>query len=90
MPAKPRKMLGLSYWSSNDLNIFFIVLVYATLTWHANSKASLAGYNVYMGTQSGVHRAPMAAGNTRTYMMGNLTGGLMYYFSVTGRNNKRK
>jgi hypothetical protein len=36
-----------------------------------------------MGTQSGVYGAPVSIGNTTSYMVGNLTGGRTYYFSLT-------
>jgi hypothetical protein len=55
----------------------------ATLTWDPNSETNLAGYKVYMGTQSGVYGTPIGVGNTTSYTIGNLTSGRTYYFSVT-------
>jgi hypothetical protein len=55
----------------------------ATLSWDANSETNVAGYKVYMGTQSGGYGTPLAVGNATTYTIGNLTGGRTYYFSVT-------
>ena len=55
----------------------------ATLTWDANAETDLAGYNIYMGTQPGMYGAPISAGNTTSYTVGNLTGGRTYYFSLT-------
>lgn len=55
----------------------------ATLTWDANTETDVTGYNVYMGTQSGLYGAPLSVGNTTSYTVGNLTGGRTYYFSLT-------
>jgi hypothetical protein len=55
----------------------------ATLTWDANTETDVTGYNVYMGTQSGLYGPPMSVGNTTSYTVGNLTGGRTYYFSLT-------
>lgn len=55
----------------------------ATLTWQANLESDLAGYNVYVGTQPGIYGAPISAGMTTSYTIGNLIGGKTYYFSVT-------
>jgi Fibronectin type III domain/Viral BACON domain len=59
----------------------------ATITWTANTETDLAGYNVYMGTQPGTYGGPMSVGNVTSYTVGNLTGGVTYYFSVTALDN---
>ena len=41
-----------------------------------------------MGTQSGGYGTPIAVGNATTYLIGNLTGGRTYYFSVTAVDNE--
>lgn len=58
----------------------------ASLTWNPNTDTNLAGYNLYMGTQSGVYGSPISIGLNTSYTAGNLTGGKTYYFSVTAVN----
>jgi hypothetical protein len=64
------------------------------LSWDApatNSNGTqltdLAGYNVYYGTASGNYSQSIDAGNTTTYTVANLAGGLTYYFAVTAYDN---
>ena len=59
----------------------------ATLTWSANTEPDVNAYKVYMGTQPGVYGAPVSVGNVTSYTVGNLAGGITYYFSVTALNN---
>ena len=59
----------------------------ATLTWTANAEADVSGYNVYMGTTPGMYGAPVSVGNVTSYTVGNLNGGITYYFTVTALNN---
>ena len=58
----------------------------ASLTWNPSTDTSLAGYNLYTGTQSGVYGPPVSVGLNTSYTAGNLTGGKTYYFSVTAVN----
>ena len=60
----------------------------ASLTWNPSTDTSIASYNFYMGTQSGVYGPPVSVGMTTSYTVGNLTGGgKTYYFVVTAVNN---
>lgn len=58
----------------------------ASLTWDPITDTSLAGYNLYLGTQPGVYGPPISVGLNTAYTAGNLTGGKTYYFSVTAVN----
>ncbi len=55
----------------------------ATLAWMANTDSDLAGYNVYVGTSSGIYGSPVNVGNVTAYTAGNLKLGTTYYFAVT-------
>lgn len=59
----------------------------ASLIWDPNTETNLAGYKVYMGTQSGVYGPPISVGMTTSYSAANLTGGKTYYFSITAFNS---
>ncbi len=56
----------------------------AALTWQPNTSTDLSGYNVYMGTASGVYNSPITVGNVTSYTVPNLGVGSTYYFAVTG------
>jgi YbbR domain-containing protein len=55
----------------------------ATLSWGANTETDLAGYKVYVGTQSGVYATPIALGKVTTYQLTNLSLGTTYFFTIT-------
>jgi hypothetical protein len=55
----------------------------ATLNWNANTETDLAGYKIYVGTQSGTYGAPIVLGIANTYQITNLTIGTTYFFSIT-------
>jgi fibronectin type III domain protein/BACON domain-containing protein len=55
----------------------------AALTWQPSTDTSLAGYNLYIGTQAGVYGPPTSVGLNTSYTVGSLTGGKTYYFTVT-------
>lgn len=55
----------------------------ASLSWSPPSTSTgVAGYNVYMGTASGVYGPPINVGNVTSYGLSNLAVGT-YYFVVT-------
>jgi len=69
-----------------------------TLGWDPNSEASLIGYNLYVGTNSGAYTQIHPTGTNTTYVpsetntlctlvVSNLQVGVRYYFAVTATNN---
>jgi fibronectin type III domain protein len=59
----------------------------ASLSWSApTTSTGVAGYNVYMGTASGVYGPPINVGNVTSYVLSNLAVGTTYYFVVTDYN----
>jgi hypothetical protein len=55
----------------------------ASLTWDPVMDTSVAGYNVYVGTASGVFGPPINVGNVTSRIINNLAVGSTYYFVVT-------
>ena len=56
----------------------------ASLNWNPPTNTTgVAGYNVYMGTASGVYGPPVNVGNVTSYVVNNLVIGNTYYFAVT-------
>ena len=55
----------------------------ATLTWSANTEPDIAGYKIYVGTQSAVYNSPVTLGKVTSYLATSLPGGTTYFFSVT-------
>ena len=59
----------------------------ATLAWNAVTDPFLSGYNVKIGTTSGLYDRTISVGNVTSYTVDSLTTGTTYYFSVTAYNS---
>lgn len=78
--------------TSKTLSVSFTVKQPTTagavnLTWAANTESDLAGYKVYVGTQSGVYGPPITVGNVTTYQINNLTMNTTYFVAITAVDN---
>ena len=54
-----------------------------SLAWEPNADPEIAGYKVYIGTQTGKYSWDMDAGRKSQATVGNLVEGTRYFFSVT-------
>jgi hypothetical protein len=59
----------------------------ATLAWNPVTDPYLGGYNVHVGTASGLYTRTITVGNVTSYTVDSLTMGTTYYFAVTAYNN---
>ncbi len=62
----------------------------AVLGWNVSTDATVSGYKVYFGTQSGSYQAPIDAGNTTTYTVTGLSETQTYYFAVTAYSSTQE
>ncbi|CUS36488.1 conserved hypothetical protein [Candidatus Nitrospira nitrosa] len=58
----------------------------AILAWNGVTDPSLSGYNVKVGTASGLYSRTITVGNVTSYTVDSLTTGTTYYFAVTAYN----
>jgi hypothetical protein len=59
----------------------------ATLSWNPVTDPTLGGYNVHVGTESGVYSRTIQVGNLTSYTVDSLTLGTTYFFAVTSYNS---
>lgn len=59
----------------------------ATLTWDSVTDPYLDGYNIHVGTASGLYTRILTVGNVTSYTVDGLTMGVTYYFTVTAHNS---
>lgn len=59
----------------------------ATLAWNPVTDPSLGGYNILVGTASGLYTRTITVGNVTSYTVDSLTTGTTYFFSVTAYNS---
>src|SRR3954466_6937205 len=57
-----------------------------SLAWDANRETDLAGYKVFIGTQSGTYGAPIDVGNVTTYRPQGVDWTRRMYFAVKAYN----
>src|SRR5436190_22301955 len=57
-----------------------------SLAWDANKETDLAGYKVFVGTQSGSYGAPIVVGNVTTYRPQGVDWTRRMYFAVKAFN----
>jgi hypothetical protein len=53
-----------------------------TLTWPPSTDLLVVGYKVYYGTASGAYSSVINVGNVTKATISNLTGGVVYYFTI--------
>lgn len=63
------------------------ILYSASLSWQPVSDSDLAGYLVYMGTESKIYSDSLDVGNVQEYMVPHLEPGVTYYFAIRAYDN---
>ena len=56
------------------------------IAWYPSADASVAGYNIYYGTNSHAYTGMISAGNATNATINNLLPGTTYFFSVKSRD----
>lgn len=82
LTVAPSTTTNLSSSTTSTLSSSTTLTAAATLSWDPNTSTNIGGYNVYMGTTSGVYGPPINVGNVTSYVLNNLAIGT-YYFVVT-------
>ena len=60
------------------------------MSWNLNNETDLAGYKIYVGTQSGVYTfpgSPFMIGKVTSYTITNLPIGQTYFFALSAYDN---
>jgi hypothetical protein len=60
------------------------------LSWNLNSEQDLAGYKIYVGTQSGLYTlpgSPFTIGRMTSFTVANLPLGQTYFFALSAYDN---
>src|SRR5512133_2985002 len=82
-------MHRISRWTFalSSLFVFATSTLYAqSLAWDANHESDIAGYKVFIGTQSGIYGAPIDVGNVTTYRPVGVDWTRRMYFAVKAYN----
>ena len=58
-----------------------------TLAWDSNADINTAGYNLYYGAASRTYTNVINSANVTSATIGDLIGGVTYFFAVTAYNN---
>lgn len=59
----------------------------ATLSWDPVTDPTLGGYNIHIGTASGLYTRTITVGDLTSYTVDGLTIGTTYFFAVTSYNS---
>ncbi|NTU43143.1 MAG: hypothetical protein HGA78_08860, partial [Nitrospirales bacterium] len=59
---------------------------FVTLSWNANTEASLGGYKIYYGTSPGLYTTPKIVGKITSYKLTGLSNDMPYYIAISSMN----